>query len=221
MAGCSPTLAVDLPTHQDPVADAILLAHRQEALLEVFPQLSQSASSVQSDQLNRSLGFIARELQIDRDLRVQSKARAETKDVSSLIGEFEVTKLLRLCQVPSVAALPGIWATLANTPKGQRLMALQCELDRVKIQLRDHHLIFIVTNPLFEIVKSLGFEMVDNDSVDTGLNPFLLKDEDKRQVVSEQVYLVVAGYAWSLIRNEQYPCDRLGILLGAIHHARS
>ena len=99
MAGCSPTLAVDLPTHPDPVADAILLAHRQEALLEVFPQLSQSASSVQSDQLNRSLGSIARELQIDRDLRVQSKARAETKEVSTLVGEFGVTKLLRLCQV--------------------------------------------------------------------------------------------------------------------------
>ena len=179
---------MDLPTHPNPAADAILLAHRQEALLEVFPQLSQSASSVQSDQLNRSLGSIARELQIDRDLRVQSKARADTKDISTLVGEFGVAKLLRLRQVPSVAALPGIWATLANTPKAQRLMALQWEVDRVKSQLRDHHLIFIVTNPLFEIVKSLGFEMVDNDSVDTGLNPFLLKDEDKRQVVSEQVY---------------------------------
>ena len=58
----------------------------------------------------------------------------------------------------------------------------------MKIQLRDQHLIFIVTNPLFEIVKSLGLKMMDNDSVDTGLNPFLLKEEDKRRVFSEQVY---------------------------------
>ena len=67
-------------------------------------------------------------------------------------------------------------------------MALQWEVDRVKLQLRDQHLIFIVTNPLFEIVKSLGFEMIENDAVDSGLNPFLLKEEDKRQVFSEQVY---------------------------------
>ena len=139
MASCSPTLAVDLPTHPNPVADAILLAHRQVALLVVFPQLSQSTSSVR-DQLNRSLGSIARELQIDRDLRVQSKARAETKEISSLIGEFDVNKLLRLCQVSSVAALPSVWVTIANTPKGQRLMALQWEVDRVKVQLRDFHL---------------------------------------------------------------------------------
>ena len=67
-------------------------------------------------------------------------------------------------------------------------MALQWEVDRVKVQFRDHHLIFIITNPLFELVKSLGFEMIDNDAVDSGLNPFLLKEEDKRRVFSEHVY---------------------------------
>ena len=104
------------------------------------------------------------------------------------MGDFGVIKLLQLCQVVRVRQLSPIWNILANTTKDQRMMSLQWEIDSMKAQLNDPHLLFIATNTLFEVVKTLSFEMHNNDAVDTGLNIFILKEEDKRSALAQQAY---------------------------------
>ena len=67
-------------------------------------------------------------------------------------------------------------------------MTLQWEINHMKMQLNDPHLLFIATNSVYEVVKNLSFEMHDNDAVDTGLNLFLSKEEDKRAALAQQTY---------------------------------
>lgn len=94
-----------------------------------------------------------------------------------MLGETGVQKLLRWSQVESSSDLQDIWMDLARAKKAQQLGVLQWAIDKVKEDIGESELQFIVTPAILEMVKSLRLVMVTNNHVSTGLQPFLFPKE--------------------------------------------
>ncbi len=158
-----------------PIADHILLHHRRQILLQDFPLLDQEAAhrAAQQNQVAQEVGNLAGIIQHENVLAAQRRAQDKAKPVSSLVGEAGVNVLMRLCQVNAVEQLPPIWATLARTPKGQQIMALQFAVDALRQDRNLHHLVFIIVPALFAKVRGLGFLMSDLHALESGVQPFV------------------------------------------------
>jgi hypothetical protein len=63
---------------------------------------------------------------------------------------------------------------------------LQWEINRVKEVIGEPDLPFTATPAILEVIKSLQWEMTSNDSVQTGLNNFLLADEILHESIGSQ-----------------------------------
>jgi hypothetical protein len=160
-----------------PVADAALMEHRRRILIEDFPELSEEVERRQQDQIAISLGELVRDNQAAREEARQEKQREKSKGVEEMLGETGVQKLLRWSQVESSSDLQDIWMDLARAKKAQQLGVLQWAIDKVKEDIGESELQFIVTPAILEMVKSLRLVMVTNNHVSTGLQPFLFPEE--------------------------------------------
>jgi hypothetical protein len=74
--------------------------------------------------------------------------------------------------------LQAIWRDLAKAKKSQQLAILQWAVDKVKDELGDTELHFIVSPAHLEVVKNLRFTMLTPNHVATaGLQPFQFPEE--------------------------------------------
>jgi hypothetical protein len=155
----------------------MLLEHRQRILAEDFPELNMEVERRQQDQIAVSIGELVRDNQAAREEARQDKQRDKAKGVEELLGEIGVQKLMRWCQIEVTTDLQDIWPDLAKAKKAQQLGVLQWAVDKVKEELGESELQFIVTPAVLEMVKCLRFVMTTTNHVSTGLQPFLFPEE--------------------------------------------
>ncbi len=156
-----------------PVADAILLEHRHQILLQDFPHLAQNQHAVQQNQIATQVGHLATVIQQENVAAAQRRQDEKVKSISSLVGDAGVIRLLRWCQKNEATLLPPIWSTLANTTKGQQILAFQFAVDQLKQELNLHDLQFIITPVLFNKLKQLHFIMTSIHALESGIQPFV------------------------------------------------
>jgi hypothetical protein len=169
-----------------PLADATLLNRRRAILESDFPSLNQNLAALQQHQIAGQLGQLVTESRITRQANAARDALKKNKPVDQCLGPVGTIRLLRYCNLPNAAALPPFWAQISRSPKQQHLSILQWEVNRIKQILNEPDLPFVVSASILESVKSLQWEMVSNDAVDTGLNVFLLADELMTDSLSHQ-----------------------------------
>jgi len=174
--GADPFLALtDPPTA--PLADGLLLDHRQRVLEEDFPQLNQQLAGAHQDQVAASLGELVRDNRRARELDRADKEKAKYKDPQDLLGEAGLQKLLRWSHVETSAELQAIWRDLANAKKAQQLAVLQWAVDKAKEEVGEPELQFLVTPAHLEMVKNLRFTMLTPNHAATGMQPFQFPEE--------------------------------------------
>ena len=70
------------------------------------------------------------------------------------------------------------WSQIKNSKKTNQLSTLQNFIEYEKEALREDHLTFVADNALLTIILSLSWNMVHQHGMETGLNPFMLVDND-------------------------------------------
>jgi hypothetical protein len=175
-AGAAPALSLaDAPVA--PLADALLLDHRQRILDEDFPQLNQQLAGLQQNQIAASLGELVRDNRVARELERADKKKNKDKDPQEMLGEVGLQKIIRWSHVETAADLQAIWKDLAKAKKSQQLAILQWAVDKEKDELGDTELQLIVSPAHLELVKNLRFTMLTPNHVATGLQPFQFPEE--------------------------------------------
>ena len=186
-------LVANLPPYV-PMATPYLLDRRRAIIERDFPFLSQNAAVLQQTAIAGQLGLLVDETRAGRIAETERKAAERNKTPDVFLGPAGLTRLLRYCQVGNMALLPQFWASVSRTPKSQQLSILQWEINRVKLELNEPDLPFVVSASLWEAIKSLQWEMTTNDAVNTGVNPFLLGDHDVTQALNQQsIYEMLHG----------------------------
>jgi hypothetical protein len=171
-----PLLALS-ETPTAPLADELLLEHRQRILCEDFPELNLEMERRQQDQIAVSIEELVRDNQAARAEARQEKQLERAKGVQELLGDTGVQKLLRWSQVQVCSDFQTIWQDLAKAKKAQQLGVLQWAIDKQKEELGENELQFIVTPAVLEMVKNLRFIMTTTNHVATGLQPFMFPEE--------------------------------------------
>lgn len=156
-----------------PVADHILMDHRRRVLLQDFPELDMNVHVIQQNHIATQVGQLTQVIQQENVAAAQRRQEEKVKPLSSLVGEAGVQLLLRLCHKANANVLPPVWSKVANTPKGQQILAFQFAVDELKGDLNLHDLTFIITPALFAKVKQLGFIMSGIHDIDSGIQPFV------------------------------------------------
>jgi hypothetical protein len=159
------------------LADTLLLDHRQRILDEDFPQLNHQLVGLQQNQIAASLGELVRDNRAARESERADRARDKDKDPQEMLGDVGLQKIIRWSHVETSADLQPIWKDLAKAKKSQQLAILQWAVDKVKDELGDTELQFIVSPAHLEMVKNLRFTMLTPNHVATGLQPFQFPEE--------------------------------------------
>jgi hypothetical protein len=146
-----------------PLADGLLLEHRQRILVDDLPELNIAVSQRQQDQIAVCLSELVRDNQVAREEARQEKQREKSKSLEDMLGDTGVQKLMRWSQVAQVTDVEEVWRDLAKAKKAQQLGVLQWAIDRVKEDLGETELQFIVTPAILDMVKGLKFKIITND----------------------------------------------------------
>jgi hypothetical protein len=192
VAGAAPLVSlVESPVA--PLADALLLDHRQRILDEDFPQLNHRLIGLQQDQIAASLGELVRDNRAARDMERADRIKVKENDPQEMLGEVGLQKIIRWSHVETSAELQAIWKDLAKAKKSQQLAILQWAVDKVKDEVGDTELQFIVSPAHLEMVKNLRFTMLTPNHVATGLQPFqfpegALEGSTSAQAMYEALY---------------------------------
>jgi hypothetical protein len=128
-------------------------------------------------------------VQENRSAREQDRADKElekTKDPKELLGDVGVQKLLRWCHVMTTAELPPFWKELVKAKKAQQLAVLQWAVDKIKEEMGEADLQFVISPASLEMVKNLRFVMLTPNHVATGLQPFQFPEEAIEGTTSAQ-----------------------------------
>ena len=177
-----------------PFSDAILDERRRRILEGDFPVLNPALAIVQNNQIATQLGEVVDQFKESRRDATARAAAKTNKPPQDYLGPVGTTRLLRYCNVATPGQFPVFWHQIARSPKAQHLSILQWELTRVKNDIGEPDLEFTATAPLLENVKSLQWEMSNNDSIHTGLNNFLLSDEVMQDAIgSTALYELMHG----------------------------
>jgi hypothetical protein len=96
-----------------------------------------------------------------------------------------VAKLLRICQAGTSAELPQLWIDLATVPKKQDLVTIQQAFDHIaNAELNMPGTRIPVTPDIAGKIRSLAFEMTDEEDLTTGIHPFTFGYQDQSEVAA-------------------------------------
>ncbi len=176
-AGLDSGVEVEVP--EVPITDADLDTRRHRILQQDFPLLNPNLAAVQHTQIATHLGALVTESQTARAEKAARLATARNKPPEDYLGPVGTTRLLRYCNIGTPQQFPPFWSQLSRSPKQQHLSVLQWEITRVKTEINAPDLPFTATAAVLEAIKSLHWEMNNNDAVTSGLNLFLLPDDNE------------------------------------------
>jgi hypothetical protein len=86
----------------------------------------------------------------------------------------------------TTAELPPFWKELVKAKKAQQLAVLQWAVDKVKEEMGEADLQFVISPASLEMVKNLRFVMLTPNHVATGLQPFQFPEEAIEGTTSAQ-----------------------------------
>lgn len=161
-----------------PTLDPTLIDHRQSITSIAFPHLDGTAHLVQQHQIATQLGALVTETRSARLAQDARRVDDATKHPSDLLGPSGILTLLRFAQLAIEDQLPQVWHTLANTKKSQQINVLQWALDELKEDRGLTDFSFVVSPTLLTKVLSLKFRMQHQDDLASGIQPFVLGDEN-------------------------------------------
>jgi hypothetical protein len=143
IAGAAPALALS-EAMIAPLADAVLLDHHQRILDKDFLELNHQLVSLQQNQITMSLGNLIRDNRATREVVHAEQEKSKGKSPFDMLGEVGLQKILRWSQVKESADLQAIWKDLATAKKSQQLAVLQWAVDKVKDNMGETELQFVI-----------------------------------------------------------------------------
>ena len=179
-----PLVAVADPTV--PLADDLLLSRRRKIIETDFPVLNINLAQLQQNEIAGQLGLLVNETRVAREAETTRRALDKVKTPAQYLGDVNIVKLLRYCNLAAATNLPPFWMQISRSSKSQHLSILQWEINRIKESINEPDLVFIATTPLLEAIKSLNWEMSSNDAVTSGLNIFLLGEQAVEEAYTQQ-----------------------------------
>jgi hypothetical protein len=167
--------------------DAEMITRRNRQIQQDFPQLNPALAGLQQDEVAAHVGGIRQDFQRERLEKEARRVAEDRKTVEKKFGATTVVKLLKLCNVASIAELPPIYPQWSGEPKAQHLESLQTALDEEKQECKEDGLQLITTAALLTTCQTVSLVMVSPDSIQTGLNPFRLHEHgDEEQAMTAQ-----------------------------------
>jgi len=136
--------------------------------------------------LNTLVADYRQNRQDDEARRVTESAKTPEK----CFGDVGVAKLLRLCQVANSGALPQVWHDIASAPKKNDLTAMQQAFnDMAHRTLGMPGMDIPITPDIGTKIRTLAFEMTNEDDLAMGIHPFTFGYMDQAEVAAayEQV----------------------------------
>ena len=198
------------PPHA-PLADHVLLEHRQRILERDFPVLNQALPRLQKNAIATQLGRLVADNRASREEPDLRRRQAEEKPMPDLIGDQGVAQLLRMANVRTEEELPEIWRLLTRTKKAGRQNVLQHAIDLVKQACDKPEMQFIAPPALLLIFTTINFQMSSMDSIVSGLQPFLFGEqleEDAQRSMYTYKALYSGGAASTVTDMEALSCAK-------------
>lgn len=127
----------------------------------------------------------------DKAWRVQDSAWTPER----YYGAMGLVKLLWICQVTTSDELPQLWIDLASAPKKQDLVTIQQAFDHVaNTKLNMPGMRIPITPDIAGKIRSLAFEMTDEEDLMTGLLPFTFGYQDQAEVAAAYEMAVIPDH---------------------------
>ena len=135
-----------------------------------------------------------------RETRLEAARRQEAanrpKTVEQFMGTEGTASLLNTCQVTRVEDLPGLWQTIAETPKRHHPVVVQRALDAMRSELSVHTTVFLSVNMCNKIVTQ-AFHSGSVDDLTMGVHILLCGMATPTEAVQveqqRQQYLLIQG----------------------------
>ena len=193
--GPSPLELVVAPTA--PLADAVLMNHRNVVLFKDFPLLDSNLPRVQQNQIANRLGELVEGTRAGREEERARREADRNKQPMDLLGATGVATLCRFARVPDQTLLPPLFGRLASASRHNRLPELQWAIDAEKNRLGYTRLHFTAVPALLQLVVTVRWTMTHHDSLSSGLQPYIFGDTtpEEAQEMSNFYQLVTAGQA--------------------------
>jgi hypothetical protein len=128
-------------------------------------------------------------------------------------GAVGVAKLLHICQVTTAAELPQFWINLASAPKKQDLVTIQQAFDHIANNMLNMPGTCIpVMLDIAGKLRSLAFEMMDEEDLTMGIHPFTFGYQDQAEVaaayeMAEHYQIIQQGLgAPTLVEAAEFAC---------------
>jgi hypothetical protein len=153
-----------------PLADALLVQHRTELIAHKLPGLNRTPVLAAGQQVAQSLGELVAEQRAARQDVLDRHNNSTLKTIEEYFGASTHT-LLRVCQVPSSAALPPVYQTMADYGKKKERITMQRAIDDMMNQMGLAQLHFVVTADLATKLSTLMWKAHPED-LSLGIHPF-------------------------------------------------
>jgi hypothetical protein len=182
-AGQPSRLARNAPTV--PLSTPALVERRLAIVQRDLPNLIRAPGPGGGLAVATHLGTLVADLRQNRLADEARRALDAERTPEKYYGAVGVAKLLRICQVATADGLPRLWTDLASAPKKQDLVTIQQAFDHVSNAVLNMPGTRIpVTPDIAGKIRSLGFEMTDEEDLTTGLHPFTFGYQDQSEVAA-------------------------------------
>ncbi len=129
-ANAQPVVSVADPTV--PLADDLLLTRRRKIIENDFPILNVNLATLQQNEIAGQLGLLVNETRVSREAETTRRSLEKVKTPAQYLGDVNLVKLLRYCNLAAANALPTFWVQISKSSKSQHLSILQWEINRIK-----------------------------------------------------------------------------------------
>jgi hypothetical protein len=168
-----------------PLASPAFTERRLAILHRDLPNLGRGPGLTGGVAVAAHLGELVADLRQNRLDDEARRALEMARTPGRYYGAVGVAKLLRICQVATSAELPQLWIDLAAAPKKQDLVTMQQAFDHTaNTDLNMPGTRIPVTPDIAGKIRSLAFEMTDDDDLTTGLHPFTFGYQDQSEVAA-------------------------------------
>lgn len=177
--GESPVVTV--PGPRPILLDRVMAERRNRIIHNDFPPLHPALGGLQQDQLAQTLGAMRGDFQARHAAEELRRAAEKVKTIADKFGTEMEKDIMILTQsqcLEQVNIQAPLWSKLAGAPKSQHLSILQKSLDKMKKDMNEQGLQLIASPSILNTITTLALEMVDNDAIKTGLNPFRFHEEE-------------------------------------------
>ena len=165
-----------------PLATPPLIQRRWALVTRDLPLLSDTTAAATSNAIAAGINSLVADNRQSRQADETRRSADSAKTPEKYFGQVGVAKLLRIAQVPNSVAFPQFWLDLSAAPKKQDLVTIQQAFDDMALALNMAGTKIPITPDIASKIRSLGFEMSDEEDLSTGLHPFIFGYMDPAEI---------------------------------------